>query len=389
MKRISKILNFCILLTFAVSCNDDKIVELKVFNTPVTYKTAIGCYWGDYFDSGTANFQLWLYSDSDEKIGILIDGYASLPTNPANFRLDAGTYSVTDNERVRTVFPSDEDIEATFAFNERTDRKILINEGGFTVSLSGNIYTIETNFSGIDGNSGLTVDDIRIIFTGQIFFENMTLSFNDITESSYAATGIPYSPNRSISWQGELFPDEDEIGPYFGITNWYNTANWASVTHPLYLDFVNGKLILDDQSKVGENGDYDLYYGASYFTGSSWGAVPEYRVSYNKTTRILDFGGTYDGHPVYVGIWGKHYITGDEVVYDGTKVRDAKLELIRDLKSTHNLTTKKRMSSVPYNRIVETEHYQSNITVQQSTLSTSNRTQDAVFRQNSRSKTMK
>jgi len=350
MKGTLKTVNFLMLMMFAISCNKNMEVEVKEFNSSVTYNTAKGYYWGNYFDSGTANFQLWLYSDTNEEVGILIDGYATLPSNPANFRLDAGTYSVSENESVRTVFPSDEDLEGTYAFNERTSRYILVTGGNFTVeqtSSRSNIYSIETNFTGIEINSNVTVNDIRINFSGQIVFEDMTLSFNDIKQSKYTATGFSQSSNRSISWQGEVFPNEDNIGLYYGITNWHNTAN-LNLEGPLCLDFVNGKLILDDYISVGEDGDYDLYYKASYSLPSNQNwfyYLDNYHVYYNKSTRTLDFSDTYDGHPVYVGLWGKHYITDEWIVYLNTQVKDAKLVLTPGVKSTQSLTVKNRISS--------------------------------------------
>ena len=328
MKRISKIAYLLTLLTFVVACNKD--VEIKEFNSAVTYNSAKGYYWGNYYGTGTANFQLCLYSDTDEKIGILIDGYATLPSNPANFKLDAGTYFVAETEAVRTVFPADEDLNATYAFNERTKRYILVTGGSFTVEVTSergksNIYTIETNFTGREINTNTTVNDIRIKFTGAITFEDKTFSFDDIKQSTYTANGALY-PNRAISWTGEVSPKDDETGLYYAITNWYNTANY-NLTGALWLDYNEGKLVLDDRTKVGEYGNDDLYFGASYYTGRNWEAVPNYTVSYNKTTRILDFSGTYDGYPVYVGLFGKHYITGDEIVYENCQVKEAKLVL--------------------------------------------------------------
>ena len=175
------------------------------------------------------------------------------------------------------------------------------------------------------------------------------LFFDDIKQSTYTATGTLYTTNRTISWSGEVFPNEDGIGLYYAITNW---TNWVNVENPLCLDYVNGKLVLDDYIKVGEDGDYDLYFGASYFTGRNWEAVSDYSVLYNKTTRTLDFSGTYDGYPVYVGLFGKHYVTGDEIIYDNTQVRDAKLVLTLSLrpKSTGNLLPETRSKTCSLNR---------------------------------------
>jgi predicted heme/steroid binding protein len=172
------------------------------------------------------------------------------------------------------------------------------------------------------------------------------LSFDDIRESTYVANGTLFSTNRAFSWRGEVHQ-----GDYGGLH--YAITNWANGGYPLWLDFVNGILVLDDRTFVDEDGDYDLYFGAGYFARGAWHHVPNYTVSYNKTTRTLDFSGTYDGHPVYVGIWGEHYITGEWIVYDNELVRDAKLVLtpvfssLSVSKSARSLVRETRSKSIP------------------------------------------
>ena len=124
----------------------------------------------------------------------------------------------------------------------------------------------------------------------------------------------------------------NDDGLYYAVFNWADKEKWASLEHPLWLNYVDGKLTLDDYSKVGEHGDFDLYFTASYSTqtipgGTTWHSVSDYPVSNNKTTQTLNFSGTFDGKQVYVGIWGEHYITREWTVFDDTQVRDAKLVL--------------------------------------------------------------
>lgn len=179
------------------------------------------------------------------------------------------------------------------------------------------------------------------------------LSFDDIRESTYVANGTLYTPSRAISWRGEVLPLTDD-GLYYGITNWANGG------YTMWVDFVNGRLILDDRTLIVEDGDYDLYFGAGYFTRGTWHHVPDYTVSYNRITRTLDFSGTYDGHPVYVGIWRQHYVTGEWFVDEHTKVRDAQLVLTPNVQF-RTLSTKSRASSTRTtngSRIVDTEHLQ-------------------------------
>jgi hypothetical protein len=179
-------------------------------------------------------------------------------------------------------------------------------------------------------------------------------SFSEIKQSTYSAKGMPYPERANLFlWNGKVEPKEDEIGQYYEITNWYNTGKY-SLTGDLWLDYYEHKLVLDDRDKVGEDGDYDLYFGASYFTGRGWEAVLDFAVSYNKTSKTLDFSGTYDGYQIYVGIFGKHYLTGDEIVYEDSQIKDAKLVLTTSsyyssaLKSTRSIfpeTVRKSISN--------------------------------------------
>jgi hypothetical protein len=152
-------------------------------------------------------------------------------------------------------------------------------------------------------------------------------SFDDIKHSTFRATGTLY-PNEAVSWEGNVHPWDDDYGMYYSIEHWYNTEIYIFKENAaLWLDYYNGKLVLVDNDKVGEDGDYDLYFGASYYNENGWIAVSDYAVSYNKTTQTLDFSGAYDGYQIYVGIFGRHYITGEEKVYTDTQIKNAKLVL--------------------------------------------------------------
>ena len=336
MKNISKIIIFSLLGAFTVACNGDREVEINAFKESVTYNQAKGYYRGNYYGSGTANFQLWLYSDSKEEVGILIDGYATMPTNPYSFRLDAGTYYVTETEAVRTVFPSVDNLEGSYVFDERSRRHIGVLDGSFSVSSAPYSYTIETNFRGRDTDSGTNVNDILINFSGYIDFEDISLSIYNFVPSKYTAVGTPYPsvPSAPSSWTGEV-----TTGYVY-----YKVTNWANCKWPLWLDDKNEILTLDDRSSIGYEGFYDLYFTAAYNpTGSTWFSVPDYIVRYNKSNGTMYLGGTFEGHDVYVGVWGQHYFTREWVVYTDTQVKDAMLTLT----PLYALTSKAVRDSIP------------------------------------------
>ncbi|MCL2072677.1 MAG: hypothetical protein FWH18_02050 [Marinilabiliaceae bacterium] len=319
--KIKKIFTICTLLAILFACNDDKVVEFNTFNSFVTYTHAKGYYWGGYLGSGTANFQLWLYSDVDEKVGIVVEGYTSLPPYYADFNLETRSYLISNTREVGTILHSDKDL-VSYAFNENTNKFLIITGGSFNVEITSGrnnyYYNIETNFSGRE-NLGNGVEDIRVNFTGPIEFE--------IIPRKYSAIGFELFNNQSLSWSGDIFSYNDDTGLYYSITNW---ANSSFGNYPIWIDLKNEKLILDGNTSVGDYEDYKLYYKACYFTqhfpnGLVGYVVPNYEISYNKNSQTLDFSGTNGGDQIYVGLWGVHNNTGEMVFFSDTQVRDAKL----------------------------------------------------------------
>jgi len=153
-----------------------------------------------------------------------------------------------------------------------------------------------------------------------VYVNENKLSFDDLKPGTFTATGILFQTGQS-SWTGNLnrFTD-DKAGRYYTISNWANSRETLS------LDFVDGTLKLNEGTIVGIEGGYTLYFRASYIVGDKWYPAPNYTVSFNKFTQTLDFSGTYDSHPVYVGLIGKNP-SGDEKIFYESQVRDAKLVL--------------------------------------------------------------
>ena len=303
-------------------------------NPAITYNTAEGTYWGNLWNNGNAAFTLDLFDNSNPNIGIRIFGFCTLPSNAANFRLDAGAYSVASTGAVRTIHPGtyDGDIHRpTCLFDFNTATYTLITGGTFTVALSGNTYTIAINFTGKDSKTNEVVNDIRINYTGTITFEDESEeeapSFNDIVNSNYEATGTPlnapgFTPAPS-SWSGQVIPIEAD--------QYYTITNWANDTH-IWVDYIDGKLTLDLNNRIEEythsNGViYDIYCGAVYQSGTSFNILTEYEIFYDKDSKTLDFSGTYNGNTVYVGFIGKEQGTNTWTRFVNTLVGNVKLVL--------------------------------------------------------------
>jgi len=128
------------------------------------------------------------------------------------------------------------------------------------------------------------------------------LKFSDIVRSTYMATGTPLSGVQYPavnSWKGDLIPyPDDPNDQYYAVTNWADIAGF-----PLWVNFEDGKLFLDNSSICKDDGTYVYHYTVGYISGTTFTSAPssyKYEVKYNKSTKTLDFTGTYSGNPAVV-----------------------------------------------------------------------------------------
>jgi len=328
---MKKILKFWILVIMTVSCNDNLEVNIQP-DEPSTYNTAEGDYYGKILEEDAAFFGLDLYNSSNPLIGIFIHGFCTLPKSFANFKLDAGTYNVEPSGDVKTCFPGAivNGVVLSSLYNFTTNEFTLITGGSFTVSLSGTTYTIATNFTGEDYNTGKTVKDIRINYTGKINFTDESESDpGSIVKSTYTATGDPkWWPDQSDdTWNGTLEPFEEDGDV------WYEISNWGNDDIEVYCDDVYGEIILDDYTKVAGNDDYDGYFRVGYMDGEDLRVLPpfDYIIDYEPDAKILDFTGTVtDGgktYPALVGVVAYDKITGKAETLFTDMYENAKLQL--------------------------------------------------------------
>ena len=311
----------------ALKAGENNIITINTSQSANQFTFAECYYWGDYYGHGSANFNLFLYdNETNPIIEFSVEGFCNMPSPGTNFKLEAGTYSFANTFASKTIWPGAHDDECSYFYNDNTDEFILFTGGTMTVASSGNNYTITTAFSGKDYYSGASVNNLNYTFTGPIDIINKTSSFNDIVKSVYTAIGTPYpvTPSAPATWAGEVHPHDDD-GLYYEITK------WANGTENMYLNYLDGKLVLDDNTKVGTDGDYDLYFFACYYSDTSGQGffyhLPDYTVKYDKTTRTLDFSGTHEEREVYVGLWGHNPQINHWIVYTDTHVAGAKLIL--------------------------------------------------------------
>jgi len=153
------------------------------------------------------------------------------------------------------------------------------------------------------------------------------LKFNDIVNSTYTATATPpagFTNPAPSSWSGSLTVYHSDS--YYRITNWANIGD----NIPLWIDFADGKLYLDNYSIVGSSDEVDYYFAVGYVEGTTFtykATTYKYEVSYNKTTRTLDFTGTIDGRTATVALIEINKTTKLVRFYTDTTLANAKFVL--------------------------------------------------------------
>ena len=283
----------------AVTAGETKVITVDTRSSSAPTYTMTGAegeYWGNWYDTNTGSFNLWLYND-DIEVGI--EGFGTRTFNPANFKLDAGTYTFAKTGAVRTFWEGSEENEfpyKTYFYNIRTGTHVEITGGTFTVSQTGSNYTISTNFTGIDANSGATVNNIIVNYTGPVSFDNWSY---DIAESTYNANGSPkyLSTPGNSNWTGKLELIEEGDKKQYDIINWAGRGNNYNV---LLTHRDDGTIVIDPATVVVQNETYNGYFRIGYFNDNgdlliyreTASLYNQYTIEYDPTTQTLDFSGT-------------------------------------------------------------------------------------------------
>ena len=302
------------MVCYACSGNDKQGDDFTVYNT------AVGSYYGNYLSSGTAYFTIDMYDAADDQIGVWFGGFSKLPSNFANFDV-TGTYSAATTLAALTFIPGFTDdsgnILGTFIYNFHTNSFTLVTGGTYNIVLSNGKYVITTNFTGKDSKTGASVSNLKYSFTGSIAFQDKStgnsgnLSFNDIVQSNYTATGTPsyMSSPGPASWTGQIIPSSGQ-DQFYDITGW-----GGGTTIHVYCDYKNGKIVMDNYTRVVHDDSgpgYDGYFQAVAIDNSAktvYIVSDDYTVAYDKTNKILDFSGTHNNLPILVGVIAKNRST--------------------------------------------------------------------------------
>ena len=261
-------------------------VTQEVSDAPIIkFDRADAYYYGDYYEIGTANFDLMLINDYSI---VIIDCNSTLLPDAADIKIDEGTYTFDfENMRVKTFSDG--------LYVDMEEWWIEFTGGSFTISLSNDIYTIITDFTGED-KSGKKYSSLRYEFTGPIFFDNQfvpfpEVEFTDIAESgTFSAKGIPswfLDDPGPETWTGQFVSRDDEFGQY------YVFKNFESIDWPFICNFKDGNIFIDGAEPLAEDDKYDIYFRAAFIDEDDdlwlYRSDAEIPVRYYSSTGILDF----------------------------------------------------------------------------------------------------
>jgi hypothetical protein len=122
---------------------------------------------------------------------------------------------------------------------------------------------------------------------------------NSDPSGNYTASGTPvlYS-NSATTWTGTITPYTTSGNKYYAISNWGNDGITVRCNDK------NSKITLDITTKVAENSTYNGYFRAGIIYDNVLIVINDYvhPVSYNSSTRVLNFSGTFEGYSVLVGV---------------------------------------------------------------------------------------
>ncbi len=308
---------------------------------PVTYNAASGIYYET--DPGTFLFDL--YNASDTKVGLRLQGFSALPTGTNAFAIAPGAYTVGASGTGHFVAGalSGTTLSGSFVYNQTTQQYIAVTGGTLNVAVSGTTYTISTDLTGYDVKSGDAAVKLVYNYTGALSlvrdYQTGIRTWDDLVSTTYQATATPryLTTPGPKAFMGQFQKSANSSGTDFSwaMTNWGGVTvdGGFSLILPI-IELVNGNLLLDTRSVVARSADRTVngYFQAMTYnpTTEMMTFIPKYRVTLDVATKTLDFTGTYNGLPVYVGVVARDAATGAMVgafteIYEGAKVKLSKL----------------------------------------------------------------
>jgi hypothetical protein len=133
-------------------------------------------------------------------------------------------------------------------------------------------------------------------------------SSTQVTDGIYTGRGTPSIPGTPGPSTWDCLILNNTAGTYFTI------ASWAGVSGlNVRCNYKNSKIYMDGSTMIGEDNTHRYYFRVGNINGNTLTVAPasyEYAVTWNSSSRVLDFSGTYSGRTAIVGIVGFHKSTG-------------------------------------------------------------------------------
>jgi hypothetical protein len=226
---------------------------------------------------------------------------------------DADPVMITVKQNPRTIDNlSIDPVSLSYEANESGDKSVRITTSALSWNATVDASWVSlrkqdnTLWVGVVGNSGPERNAVITITAGNAPEKTVSVTQDGYSgpgpypfgTSTFTATGTPLVSASPPSWTGKI--------TLYSNDSYYSISKWGSLTLPTFIDYISGKLIIDSSTKAITDNGKDYYFKAvAYNSSTNIGEIlSNYEVTYNASTRILNFGGSYDGLPIYVGyVW--------------------------------------------------------------------------------------
>jgi hypothetical protein len=343
-----------------------------LYQFPTSFNRADGYYYGNKQGNGRALLFVDMYKSDNPYIGITVQTYGTLPSYFSSFKFATGTYSMVAGGQM-----DDGANGGSFIYAE--EKIFYVTSGTMEVTnTSGTNYSITVNCSVKDRDTGETRTGLQMTFTGTLAFRCDDGCDTEPPKSdplpptgTYSGNGTPQGlvSGSASSWTGNITRNTAQ-------TVWTITR-WGGVSGTVYLKRENNVIIVDNQTKLPTSmTGYDFYFGTAVYYNSQWLIITDLKhpVSYNATSKVIDFTGSTQGLAVSVGIYAVSQSTNQLAGWGTDLYRGAKMtvtpstysaplnsnvlqadEVIgkADLKSIKSITVAELRKLLPVNKATE------------------------------------